>query len=160
MLVLAFEIAQGRYGLDARRIIEVLPLAELRTVPGAPDAIAGLLNFRGHPIPVLDLCRLLLGRAADTCLSTRILLVDYRADDGNAHPLGLIVERATQTLSCAVETFQPSGIRVDGAPFLGAVSTAAGMLQLIELDQLVAPALRRLLFPAAAGTPAVTAIPA
>ncbi|UUZ55452.1 hypothetical protein LP419_06990 [Massilia sp. H-1] len=50
-----------------------------------------------------------------------------------------------------VETLAADALRdagIDGAPFLGQVSSGAqGMLQLVDVAQLIAPDVQRLLFP-------------
>ena len=60
--------------------------------------MAGLFNYRGAPVPVIDLSQLTLGRPAARRLSTRIVLVHYPDESGGTHLLGLIAERATQTV--------------------------------------------------------------
>ena len=52
-------VGSERYGVDAERVGEVRPLAELTPVPGAPPFWAGIVNVRGTLHPVLDLRRYL-----------------------------------------------------------------------------------------------------
>jgi len=47
MLLLLFEIANGRYALDASQILEIVPLVKLKSIPSTPDYVAGLMNYRG-----------------------------------------------------------------------------------------------------------------
>ena len=49
----------------------------IKQIPQAPPAVAGSLNYRGAPVPVIDLSQLTLGRPAARRLSTRIVLVHY-----------------------------------------------------------------------------------
>ena len=58
----------------ASRVVEVLPLMNLKRVPGAPAGLAGVLNFHGTPVPVIDLNQMALGEPAARRLSTRIIL--------------------------------------------------------------------------------------
>ena len=93
MKVLVFHIGPDRYGLPLACIRRVLPLMALKTVPGAPDAVAGLMNLHGSGIPVLDVSRQAGAAAAARQADTRIVLVDYTAPDGTVHGLGLVAER-------------------------------------------------------------------
>lgn len=48
-------VADERFAIPLEDVIEVLPAAAARSLPGAPEVIRGLLNVRGNPVPVLDL---------------------------------------------------------------------------------------------------------
>jgi chemotaxis-related protein WspB len=142
VLFLLFELDRERYALDTAAIGEVLPLLEIRAVPRAPAAVAGVFDYRGVTVPVIDLSELALGRPAARRLSTRIVLVRHTDAQGTERQLGLIAERATSTLSCDESSFQHSGLSRAGAPYLGPIATLpGGLVQRIELQQLLTPAL-------------------
>ncbi|GAA5507125.1 chemotaxis protein CheW [Novipirellula caenicola] len=62
--ILVFQCEQRHFGVEAHYVREVLRAVSLTPVPKAPDAVMGLVNLRGHVIPVLDTKRLLgLGRS-------------------------------------------------------------------------------------------------
>lgn len=147
MLFLLFQLGEERYALDAGQVAEVLPLVGIRQIPQAPPGVAGIFNYRGAPVPVIDLSQLTMGRPARRRLNTRIVLVHYRSDDGATHLLGLIAEKATETLRREPADFTPSGIRNAAAPYFGpVVMDASGLVQRIEVNQLLPPSLRDLLF--------------
>jgi chemotaxis-related protein WspB len=147
MLFLLLELENDRYALDVRQIAEVLPLVEVKHIPRAPLAIAGLFTYRGMLVPVIDLSQLTLGRPAARQLSTRLVLVHYPDDSGDTHLLGLIAERATQAARLETSEFVASGVTDPGASYLGPVATdARGLLQRIDVQSLLPPSLRDLLF--------------
>jgi len=151
MLFLLFELGQDRYALQATRIAEVLPLVRIKQIPQAPPGVAGMFNYRGAPVPVIDLAELALGRPAERRLSTRILLLHYGADSAPPQLLGLIVERATEMLRREPAEFRDAGLANEATPYLGPVtSDARGLVQRVEIEQLLPPALQELLFRAAA----------
>src|SRR6267143_6482169 len=110
MLFLIFELGKDRYALDVRQIAEVLPLVAIKKVPRAPQAMNGLFNYRGAPVPVIDLTQLTLGRPSARRLSTRLVLVHYPDHTGQTHLLGLVAERATQTARHEASDFVASGV--------------------------------------------------
>lgn len=151
MLFLLFELGQDRYALDATRIVEVLPLVGVKRMPQAPAAVAGVFDYRGAAVPLVDLAQLALNRPARSSLSTRIVVVNY-ADAGTNRLLGLVAEGATATLRRDAVDFVPCGVANPATPYLGPVTRdATGLIQWIEVDQLLPEALRRLLFTAAPG---------
>ena len=147
MLFLIFELGNDRYALDVRQIAEVLPLVSFKQVPRAPQAMNGLFNYRGAPVPVIDLTQLTLGRPSARRLSTRLVLVHYPDHTGQTHLLGLVAERATQTARHEASDFVASGVTNTGAPYLGPVVTdARGLLQWIDVRTLLPPSFRDMLF--------------
>ena len=147
MLFLLFGLARDRYVLDVSQVAEVLPLVDIRQMPQAPTAVAGILNYRGTPVPVIDVSQLTLGRPAERRLSTRIVLVHYPGADGRPRLLGLIAERATQTVRREEKDFVASGVTSEGASYLGpVVADARGLLQWLDVRTLLPPAVRDVLF--------------
>lgn len=53
--VLVFRLGADRYGIPVSSVREVLPQARIAPVPGAPGAVAGLIQVRGEIRPVYDL---------------------------------------------------------------------------------------------------------
>jgi chemotaxis-related protein WspB len=121
MLFLLFQLGKERYALQASRVVEVVPLLELKPLPQAPKGVAGIFNYRGRPVPAVDLCALTLGQPASSRFSTRIILVNYPDNRGTSHLLGLIAERATEMLRKDVNDFVDSGVRLSQAPYLGPI---------------------------------------
>lgn len=149
MLFLVFQLGPDRYALDARSVVEVLPLVNIKQIPQALPAIAGICNYRNAPLPVIDLNQLMCGRPSAQRLGTRIVLVDYRDDAGQSRVLGLIAEQVRQTLRLDAARFVAAGVRDSATPWLGPVATdAAGLLQWIHVDKLLPARLRELLFAA------------
>jgi len=145
MKVLVFTIGPDRYGLPLRAIARVLPVVELKQLPLAPDYVAGLMDLHGEPVPVIDLSRLAGVTPEQVWFDTRIILVDYPAGDGGTRPLGLQAEHVAGIDSIDPEALRESGVA--GAPFLGQVAGSAhGMLQLVDVDALLPPDVRALLF--------------
>jgi chemotaxis-related protein WspB len=145
MKLLVFHIGADRYGLRLRDVVRVLPLLELKHLPLAPDTVAGLMDFHGRSVPVIDLCRASgLPSGADH-FDTRIIVADYHAPEGTDHLLGLRAEQVLGVQEVSEAQLADSGVRA--APFLGQVaSDTQGMLQLVELEQLLPESLRALLF--------------
>ena len=145
MKVLVFHIGADRYGLPLPAIRRVLPLMELKGVPGAPDTVAGLMNLHGASVPVIDVARLAGGAPAARHVDTRIVLVDYSAPDGGAHALGLMAERVEGVQDVDDAALVPAG--VVAAPFLDRVADGArGFVQLVEPDRMLPDPLRAILF--------------
>ena len=142
MLFLKFQIGSESYALDTARIAEVLPLLQITRVPHAPAGVAGLINYRGGCVPVVDLSELMLGEPARPHISTRLILVHY-----GEHLLGLIAEQATETMRRDAGSFADSGLASDAAPYLGPVTHDGGrLIRWIEVQKLLPTAISSVLF--------------
>jgi chemotaxis-related protein WspB len=147
MLFFLFRMGDDRYALDALQIAEVLPLVEAKKLPQAPAGVAGIIDYHGAPVPLIDLSELALGRPSQRRLGSRIILVHYPDHTGTKRLLGLLAERATELMRRDPADFVDSGVGNSPAPYLGQVSTdARGMVQRINISQLIPPSLSDLLF--------------
>ncbi len=147
MLFILFQLGRDCYALDAAQVAEVLPLVRVKKIPRAPAGVAGVFTYHGAPVPVLDLSELALGRPAHSRLSTRLLLVHYPDANGTRRLLGLIAEKATETMRREPGDFVASGVKSDGAPYLGpVVNDAGGLIQWVEVEKLLPAAVRAVLF--------------
>lgn len=155
MLFLLFQIGNDRYALEARRAVEIIPFLALKQIPHAPRGVAGMFNYRGRPVPAVDLCELTFGHPARELLSTRIIVVNIPGADGQMQWLGLIAEQATGLLRREPHEFLSTGIAVGDAPYLGpVVLDDKGVVQLLRAEELFTGNLRQLLAsPAAAAVP-------
>lgn len=150
MLFITFQLGADRYALDALQVAEVLPLVTLKQLPHAPSAVAGIFNYHGQPVPVIDLSALTLGRQAKQLLSTRLILVHYQPTNNTSHLLGLIAEKATDTLRGDPEDFVSTGVTHPHTPYLGSIAPhPPGFIQRIDIHQLLPPELQAVLFQSA-----------
>jgi chemotaxis-related protein WspB len=150
MLFVLFHLGPERYALEARRVVEVLPLVAVKQLPHAPFGVAGIFLYRGRPVPALDLCLLILGRPAVEHLSTRIIIINQATADGAERQVGLIAERVTETIQRTEKDFVSTEVRLGADSFLGPMLTDPknphGVIQMILPEKLLAEQTRALLF--------------
>ncbi len=82
-----FRVSTRTLALPVSHVREILLLKELTGVPNAPRPVAGVMNLRGHVLPVVDTHALLglPGQLADHSSRVLIFLLENR-------PVGLIVD--------------------------------------------------------------------
>lgn len=147
MLFILFQLGADHYALPAGAVAEVLPLVSVKELPGAPRGVAGLMNYRGKPVPVVDLGLLATGQPAARRVSTRLLMVRVGLRGATERLLALLVERATETLVKAPEEFQPAGVRGERSRFTGPVTPdARGLIQRVDVAALLDDELQAALF--------------
>lgn len=111
--VLDFRLADERYAVETRHVREVYPLKDLTPLPGTPGFFRGLVNVRGHIVPVVDLKKFFdLPDLGLTDLH-RVVLVE-----GGDITLGLLADAVVGVRAIPVDSLQPTlptlnGIRSD-----------------------------------------------
>jgi|GEM_PF-72986 len=148
MLMLLFHVGDDLYALDSSQVLEIIPRVVLRTIPQAPDSVAGVFNYRGIIVPAIDLCQLIQGKSSCTHLSTRIIIVNYVSQDETVRYLGLMAERVTETLKKPATELANSSIPMNSAPYLGEmIMDEKRMIQRIRLEHLLSDSQQACLSP-------------
>lgn len=136
------------FGLDARNVMQVVPYPTCTPMPHAPAYVAGLVTWRGHTVPVIDLCTLLQGTPARPLLSTRLLIIGYPTPGGNSQPLGLLVEKAVEAVVHDENRSEPQKVTIPDAPYLDGTAEHGGrLIQRLTVEELLPASVRQLLFP-------------
>jgi purine-binding chemotaxis protein CheW len=104
MPAVIFELADERYAIDARIVLQVHVLRELTPLAGARPPLFGVTHWRGMVLTILDL-RAELGVSSKgvTDLS-RVLVID-----GGRQPFGILADAARDFIDLAQTTVRPLG---------------------------------------------------
>lgn len=147
MLLVTFQVNNQRYAINTAEVRQIIPMVQIRKLPGTPDCVLGTFSFHGTLVPVLDITAMLTGTPAPMLFSTRIILVQY---PGTAHLLGLLAECATQTVVGDNAVLADSGVNNTGAPWLGKISVGEkDLMQIVTVEKLLTDELKSILFTAA-----------
>ena len=127
-----------RYGLPMGSVAEVGRPPGLTRVPGLPAWVAGVANWRGRVLAVLDLRSLLGGAGGADGLGRRARLVVL--SHGGVR-VGLLVEGVAGGAAPDPEAVEPALAHLPertGALLLGQVTDADGPYGLLDLDAVLA----------------------
>jgi purine-binding chemotaxis protein CheW len=133
-----FEVGGEKYALEVMRVQEVIDVGNLTQVPGAQPALLGVLNLRGHVVPVYDL-RIPFGLPLESTpgRSPCVLIVESRSSS-ETRVEGLLVDRVSDVFEFAPESVQPApqlGLE-KASPFVrGVISHQEGFLLVLDLDR-------------------------
>jgi purine-binding chemotaxis protein CheW len=136
-----FRLGGEGYALEVMRVQEVLDVLAMTEVPGSPKCLLGVINLRGHVVPVYDL-RLPFGLkvAANPGKASSVLIVE--TEPGNdAQVTGLVVDRVSDVLEFAPEEVQPAPQLALGktTPFVrGLIRHHDAFLLVLDVDRVFA----------------------
>lgn len=98
----AFRISNRRLALPVSHVREILRLEEITGVPNAPAPVAGVMNLRGHVLPVVDTHSLLALPGALATDHSRVLVCVLES-----RPIGLVVDDVAGLERLHMELVQP-----------------------------------------------------
>ncbi|MGC8641398.1 MAG: chemotaxis protein CheW [Isosphaeraceae bacterium] len=133
-----FRLGGEGYALEVMRVQEVLDVPALTEVPGSPKCLLGVINLRGHVVPVYDL-RIPFGLTTepDPVHVPSVLIVE--TEPGNESQVtGLVVDRVSDVLEFSEDEVQPSPQLGLGktTPFVrGLIRHQEAFLLVLDLDR-------------------------
>ncbi len=134
---LTFSLGAEQYGVDILKVKEIRGWEPLRELHDAPAYIKGVLDFRGHIVPVLDL-RIRFGIQQYEYKPTTVIIILSTEDDKNM--MGIVVDAVSDVLSVKQSEIKPSpdlGDKINTDYMLGMVTQQQGMIMLVNSDRLV-----------------------
>jgi purine-binding chemotaxis protein CheW len=103
---LTFDLQGEIFAFEATIVREILDMAAVTAVPGAPALVGGVINFRGKVIPLADL-RLAFGmEAAEATIDSRIIVIEMDID-GEPTLIGVRTDKVHEVTSLAQDQSEP-----------------------------------------------------
>jgi purine-binding chemotaxis protein CheW len=95
---LSFSFALEKYAIELQYVQEILMMQSITRIPHAPEFVVGVINLRGHILPVLDPRPLLGMDLKEVDERDCIILTRLKVGD-SIHTWGLLVEKVADVLS-------------------------------------------------------------
>ncbi len=104
---LTFKLDEEVFALDISKVREVLEYTAVTKVPQTPEFMKGVINLRGHVVPVVDL-RLKFGMPeAEKTVNTCIIIVEVSVDQDTA-VLGALADSVQEVLELEQDQIEPA----------------------------------------------------
>ena len=89
--LLTFEMGGEEYGVDLLQVTEIIEYGTLTQVPTMPSVVRGVVNLRGHVLPVVDLAAR-FGIAASPVTRRSCVVVVVADVSGERTQVGLVAD--------------------------------------------------------------------
>ncbi|MCM2254097.1 MAG: chemotaxis protein CheW [Vicinamibacteria bacterium] len=132
-------IGGEEYSLGILSVREILQYEPLTRVPGTPPSIRGVLNVRGHVVPVVDLAVKFGYPEATVTARSCIVIVEARIDDEST-VMGLMADAVSQVADLRAEDIQPPppfGTRVHVDYLLGMGRAGRRFSLILDVDRVL-----------------------
>lgn len=103
---LTFRLAGETFALAIAKVREVLEHRTLTKLPQTPATVRGVINLRGHVVPVVDLNLRFGNRETETTVDTCIVITEVEIDDTVAH-IGALVDAVDEVFELEDDRIEP-----------------------------------------------------
>ena len=148
---LSFTLGQESYAIDILKVQEIRGYETPTRIANTPDFIKGVINLRGHIVPIVDL-RLKLGVGEARYEGTTVVIVLNILK----RVVGMVVDGVSDVVALAPDTIKPApdlGAALDTRYILGLATLGDQLLILVDIERLMGSQDMALLAEAAEAAP-------
>lgn len=136
---LTFELGSDGYGVPLASVREIVALMPITALPLAPDYVRGVINLRGHVIPVVDLRRRFRMAPTEDNDRTCIIICDVERGGKQLH-VSFVVDAVCDVLHIDAAEIEDAPVfrsTVDASCVRGIAKTGTGVKLLLDVDELL-----------------------
>lgn len=134
MQVVCFKIGSEEYGIEILKVQEILKLPKITKLPKSADFIIGVIDLRGHVIPIIDLSKR-FGITENTgSENQRAVVVDI-----NGKKVGLAIDSVSHVIrvdSKDIEQAPPIVKGISGKYIVGIAKVESGFIVILDINQI------------------------
>ena len=133
--LLTFTLGTESYGLDILKVQEIRGYEPPTRIANAPDFIKGVINLRGHIVPIVDLrLKLSVGEARYDG-STVVIILNILG-----RVVGVVVDGVSDVIALAEDAVKPApefGSVLDTQYILGLATVEGQLLIITDIEKLM-----------------------
>lgn len=105
--LVSFRLANEEYGLDIMSVQEIILIGQVTQMPQVPHYMEGLINLRGHILPITNLRLKFQLEAAQPTEDSRIIVLNV-----NDRTVGIVVDEVNEVLRVTSKQIHPAPVGV------------------------------------------------
>lgn len=131
-----FRLGTEVFGLDIHKVMEIIVYQESAQMPCVSHLIEGIINLRGHVIPIFNLRRKFNLKEMEKTGDARIMVVEVKDNT-----VGLVVDKVTEVVMIPGNVVEnPSSLisaGIDESFITGVAKMETGLVLLLDLENVV-----------------------
>lgn len=135
---LTFTLGKEIFALDIVKVREVLELTTVSDIPRTPDYMKGVINLRGHAVPVVDM-RLKLGMSEIThTVDTCIIILEITFGE-EVVVMGTLVDSVREVFEMAEDDIEPApkmGASIEASYIMGMGRQGDQFIIIVDVDSI------------------------
>lgn len=130
----AFKLGGEQYGLDIRKVKEIIAIPPVTKMVNAPSELLGIINLRGTVLPVYDLRQCLRLPEEKTTASSRVIVMEAEGRD-----VGIVIDEVTEVLRVRDTEIKTASavMRLDDRYLRGIYQQGDRFFILLDMDRLL-----------------------
>jgi len=132
---LTFVLGKEEYGIDIRKVREIIGMMVITRVPKTPGYLKGVINLRGKVVPIIDLRLKFRMKQIDYTKETCIVVVETVG-----MIIGTIVDSVSEVIDVISSEIEPApafGEGIDSRYILGMAKFEKEVKILIDIDKVL-----------------------
>lgn len=128
-----FAMEKEKYAVHIAEVHEIIRVQEITEIPNVKPYVKGVINLRGHVIPVISL-RQFMGMDQDVFTrTTRIIVLNHKEDT-----VGIIVDQVNKVATYSEIQPPPERLgQVVGRYFSGIGLSSEGLIGILHLEEVL-----------------------
>lgn len=131
-----FKLGAETFGLDINKVKEIIVYQEPTQMPGSADVIEGIINLRGHIIPIFSLRKKFNFLETDNSRRTRIIVVE-----AGSNTVGIVVDGVSEVVMISGSVIEkPSSLltsNIDENYITGVAKMESGLIIILDLEKVI-----------------------
>lgn len=138
---LTFILGNELFALDIAKVREIVDEKNITKVPRMPKYLRGVINLRGHPVPVVDL-RLNFGMSETLLgLNTCVIITELELEGDKIH-IGALADAVQEVMEIAPDRIDPAprmGTAIDANYIKGMAKLNDQFIMILDIDRIFTP---------------------
>lgn len=133
---LTFTLGKEIFALNISSVREVLELTSITGIPRTPKYMRGVINLRGHAVPVVDMRMKMEMEASEYTVNTCIIVVEVEYE-GEKAIMGSLVDSVREVVELPAETIEPAprmGTSIDADYIKGMGRQGDDFIIILEIE--------------------------
>ncbi len=135
---LTFTLASELFALDIASVREILDNTKITRIPRTPGFMRGVINLRGHAVPVVDL-RLKFGMSATEMSVNTCIIVTEVLFEGESAVIGALADSVQEVVEIQPQDIDPApkmGTAIKGKYIKGMGKRNDVFIIILDVDQI------------------------
>lgn len=133
--VLSFRLGREEYAISTLKVQEIRGYEQPTRMATAPDYLKGVINLRGHIVPIVDM-RIKFGLSEPVYDAFTVVIILNIAN----HVIGMVVDSVSDVVTLSEDQIRPApemAATLDGNCLRGLGTIGERMLILLDIDRLM-----------------------
>ncbi len=135
---LTFTLGEEIFALNIATVREVLEMTNITRIPRTPEFMRGVINLRGHAVPVVDMrLKFRMPRKEDT-VNTCIIIVEVQMDN-EPIIMGAVADSVREVFEIRPDEIDPApkmGTAIDAEYIMGMGRQDEGFIMILDINKI------------------------